>query len=87
MLSCNVAGTLHWQQHWLRIKSRRRYLPVQRSGRDEKQLIGIILAAALASPAMAALRVGAKAPDFATTGAVGGKAFKLHLPSNFVMAR
>src|SRR3954468_8641617 len=30
-------------------------------------------------PANAALPVGAKAPDFTTTGAVGGKAFKLHL--------
>ena len=32
-----------------------------------------------ASPASAALHVGAKAPDFTTTGAVAGKAFKLHL--------
>src|SRR3954466_14507435 len=32
-----------------------------------------------AAPATAALQVGAKAPDFTTTGAVGGKAFKLHL--------
>jgi len=32
-----------------------------------------------ASPATAALKVGAKAPDFTTTGAVGGKEFKLHL--------
>ena len=41
----------------------------------------IFLTAALfaASPALAALPVGAKAPDFTTTGAVGGKAFKLHL--------
>lgn len=30
-------------------------------------------------PAQAALPVGAKAPDFTTTGAVGGKAFRLHL--------
>jgi len=44
-----------------------------------KQLIGFVLAATVASPAMAALPVGAKAPDFVTTGAVGGKAFKLHL--------
>ena len=42
----------------------------------------LIIAAALtfaASPASAALPVGAKAPDFVTTGAVAGKAFRLHL--------
>ena len=42
----------------------------------------LLLAAALifaAAPATAALQVGSKAPDFTTTGAVGGKAFKLHL--------
>jgi peroxiredoxin len=42
----------------------------------------LLFAAAMifaASPAHAALQVGAKAPDFTTTGAVGGKAFKLHL--------
>ena len=43
----------------------------------------LLLAAAAAGlaivPAHAALQVGAKAPDFTTTGAVGGKAFKLHL--------
>jgi len=33
----------------------------------------------LASPCAAALPTGAKAPDFTTTGAVGGKPFKLHL--------
>lgn len=44
-----------------------------------KWLIGSVLAAAAASPAAAALPEGAKAPDFTTTGAVGGKAFKLHL--------
>src|SRR3954470_18326986 len=32
-----------------------------------------------AVPANAALKVGDKAPDFTTTGAVGGKEFKLHL--------
>ena len=32
-----------------------------------------------ASPASAALHVGAKAPDFTTTGAIAGKPFKLHL--------
>jgi peroxiredoxin len=39
-----------------------------------------VVAAGLAiAPANAALPVGAKAPDFTTTGAVDGKAFKLHL--------
>jgi len=44
-----------------------------------KLLIGAIAAVIATSPATAALKVGAKAPDFTTTGAVGGKAFKLHL--------
>ena len=35
--------------------------------------------ASLAVPASAALPVGAKAPEIVTTGAVGGKAFKLDL--------
>ena len=35
--------------------------------------------ASLAAPAGAALPVGAKAPEIVTTGAVGGKAFKLAL--------
>ena len=41
----------------------------------------LLFAAAIiaASPASAALHVGAKAPDFTTTGAIAGKAFKLHL--------
>ena len=44
-----------------------------------KWVIGLVLAAAATTPAAAALPEGAKAPDFTTTGAVGGKAFKLHL--------
>jgi peroxiredoxin len=44
-----------------------------------KLLVGFAVAALVATPATAALKVGAKAPDFTTTGAVGGKAFKLHL--------
>src|SRR3954447_8367744 len=44
-----------------------------------RKLLAGLIAAALAIPANAALPVGAKAPDFTTTGAVGGKAFKLHL--------
>ena len=44
-----------------------------------KLLIAITASALAAAPATAALKVGAKAPDFTTTGAVGGKEFKLHL--------
>ena len=44
-----------------------------------KLLLGIAAVSILASPAIAALKVGDKAPDFATTGAVGGKDFKIHL--------
>ena len=41
----------------------------------------LVATAALAfiQPAQAALPVGAQAPDFTTTGAIGGKPFKLHL--------
>lgn len=42
-------------------------------------LIGLFVAAAAASPTAAALPTGTQAPDFVTTGAVGGKAFRLHL--------
>ena len=42
-------------------------------------LIALALASLISTPAMAALPTGAKAPDFTTTGAVGGKPFKLHL--------
>ena len=41
-------------------------------------LIGLA-ALAIAVPAHGALPNGAKAPDFVTNGAVGGKPFKLHL--------
>src|SRR5678816_3970284 len=44
-----------------------------------KWLIVTAATALVAMPASAALQTGAKAPDFTTTGAVGGKAFKLHL--------
>jgi peroxiredoxin Q/BCP len=44
-----------------------------------KLLIAITASAFAAAPANAALKVGDKAPDFTTTGAVGGKEFKLHL--------
>ena len=44
-----------------------------------KILTAFAAATLIASPATAALKVGDKAPDFTTTGAVGGKEFKLHL--------
>ena len=44
-----------------------------------RNLLLAIVAASLAVPAGAALKVGDKAPDFTTAGAVGGKEFKLHL--------
>ena len=42
-------------------------------------LIAIAATAIAAAPASAALKAGDKAPDFTTTGAVGGKEFKFHL--------
>jgi peroxiredoxin len=44
-----------------------------------KLLVSAVASGLAIAPANAALPVGAKAPDFTTTGAVGGKAFKLHL--------
>jgi peroxiredoxin len=44
-----------------------------------KVLLTLGLIAFASTPGLAALPVGAKAPDFTTTGAVGGKPFKLHL--------
>jgi peroxiredoxin len=44
-----------------------------------KLLVSAVAAGLAIAPGNAALPVGAKAPDFTTTGAVGGKAFKLHL--------
>ena len=46
-----------------------------------KLLFGLGAAALAITPATASLPVGAKAPDFTTTGAVGGKPFKLNLKS------
>jgi peroxiredoxin len=44
-----------------------------------KLLTGLAAIALIEGAASAALPVGSKAPDFTTTGAVGGKEFKLHL--------
>jgi peroxiredoxin Q/BCP len=44
-----------------------------------KLLFALVVSSITLAPASAALNVGAKAPDFTTTGAVGGKEFKLHL--------
>jgi len=44
-----------------------------------KFLFAIAATSLIASPALAALKVGDKAPDFSTVGAVGGKEFKIHL--------
>jgi thioredoxin-dependent peroxiredoxin len=44
-----------------------------------KLLLGLGLAAFAVMPTSAALPTGTKAPDFVTTGATGGKAFRLHL--------
>src|SRR4249919_3157576 len=44
-----------------------------------KLLFAFAAASLIAAPANAALKVGDKAPDFTTTGAVGGKEFRLHL--------
>jgi thioredoxin-dependent peroxiredoxin len=41
--------------------------------------LALAAAIAVASPAFAALKPGAKAPDFVTTGAIAGKPFRLHL--------
>jgi peroxiredoxin len=43
------------------------------------QFAFLVTIALSAQPLAAALPVGAQAPDFTTTGAVGGKPFKLHL--------
>lgn len=44
-----------------------------------KLILPVALAALVAGPAQAALPVGAPAPNVVTTGAVGGKPFKLNL--------
>src|SRR3954464_2199477 len=59
---------------WLPLERARKKKPSMR-----KFLLAFAAAGLAASPAIAALKVGDKAPDFSTTGAVGGKEFKLHL--------
>jgi peroxiredoxin len=44
-----------------------------------KLLFALAVISFAATPATAALKVGDQAPDFTTSGAVGGKSFKLHL--------
>src|SRR3954470_21399757 len=44
-----------------------------------KLLFGLAAVSLALTPATAALKVGDKAPDITTTGAVGGKEFRLHL--------
>ena len=44
-----------------------------------RKLAALIVLMAIATPAGAALPIGAKAPDFVTTGALAGKPFRLHL--------
>jgi peroxiredoxin len=44
-----------------------------------RKLLFALAAVSFAFPASAALKVGDRAPDFTTIGAVGGKEFKLHL--------
>lgn len=44
-----------------------------------KLLLALAAASLAASPGLAALKVGDKAPDITTTGALAGKPFKFHL--------
>ena len=44
-----------------------------------RKVAAVIALAIVTTPANAALPVGARAPDFVTTGALGGKPFRLHL--------
>jgi peroxiredoxin len=44
-----------------------------------RKLLGLMVGLTAATPAFAALPVGAKAPNFVTTGALAGKPFQLNL--------
>lgn len=44
-----------------------------------RRLLAVLLALVLSAPAVAALPVGAKAPDFTTSGALNGKPFRVNL--------
>lgn len=44
-----------------------------------RKFLFAVAAISISAPAAAALKVGDKAPDFTTMGAVGGKEFKIHL--------
>jgi peroxiredoxin len=46
-----------------------------------KLMFAIAATALISAPATAALKVGDKAPDFTTTGALAGKPFQFHLAS------
>jgi peroxiredoxin len=46
-----------------------------------RKLLAGLAATLITTAASAALPLGSKAPDFTTTGAIGGKPFKLHLAS------
>ncbi|MEO5973275.1 MAG: peroxiredoxin [Sphingomicrobium sp.] len=45
----------------------------------KRVIFGLGLALVAATPSLAALPVGSKAPNFVTTGAIGGKPFQLNL--------
>jgi peroxiredoxin len=45
----------------------------------QKLILGLALAGLCAAPALAALKVGDKAPDFTAQGSLGGKPFTFHL--------
>jgi peroxiredoxin Q/BCP len=57
-----------------------KWVRAQGDAMSKCRILGALIAAvAFATPAAAALKPGAKAPDFVTTGAIAGKPFQLHL--------